>query len=106
MTSIAPPTKSSSWLSQIDRRQRERHREQAEQRLHDEQHQPHVAMLADPRDAERAEHGAGAGQRHEARVEPDVLLKDVLGDDRQERQQREAEKRRDEAEDVSVTSCG
>ena len=99
MTSIAPPTKSSSWLSQIDRRQREADRDQAEQRLHDQQHQAHVAMLADPRDAERAEHGAGAGERHELRVEPDVLLKDVLGDDRQEREERQAEKRRDEAED-------
>ena len=71
-----------------------------------EQHQSHVAMLADPGDDERAEHGAGAGKGHEARVERDVLLKDVFGDDRQEGQQRQPRNAEMKPRVVSVTSCG
>ena len=57
-----------------------------------------MLVLADPRDRERADDGAGAGERHEVRVERDVLVEHVLRDDRQEREQRQPEKRGDEAE--------
>ena len=75
--------KSSTSVSRMTREKRQRDDEQAEHPLQHKQHQSHVAVFADPGDDERAQHRAGAGKRHQLRIERDILIEDVLDDHRQ-----------------------
>ena len=85
-------------LSQTIARQREGGDQHAERDLHDQQRQPHVLEAPEPCDDQRAEHRAGAGERHHAAVAADVAVEDVAREDRQERQQRQPQERRQERE--------
>ena len=72
-------------------REREGRHRAAEGAEHDQEHAAHVLVPAEPGHDHRPADRADPRRGHHPRVEADVLVEDVLGDDRQEGEERQAE---------------
>ena len=97
--SAAPVRNSRMSLSHSTRDTANAEDQQAVDRLHEQRRQPHPLELAEPRDDQRADDRAGAGERQQVAVGAGAFVEHLLREERQERQHREPEERRRRGED-------